>query len=497
MLNEISNKNTDFEGTLANRCKESFFRFVQTFWSVVIQEKPNYNWHILYICSILQYHGQRLIDRKPKEADLLFNVPPGSTKSTIITIMFPAWIWSIDPGLRVISNSHSGDLSTEHAIKTKDIVNSGLYQMLFPDVEIRRDVSGKTKYWTTLGGTREMTSTTSGSTGKHAHLILNDDPQSAENADSEKDTKNSIEKTKALASRKVDNDITLTITITQRLNTKDVSAHLLETKKDDIFHVSLPAELTEKTRPIPENTLFNGKTILQWYQENDNLLDPVRLSRKVLAEKKTDLGSRQYAGQYQQNPTVEGGDIIKGVWFNIISKAEYLKRDVFGAVRHFFVDTAFTDDTENDPTGIITTVRLNNDLYILSAKKMWLEFPELVKQLPVFVSNNQYTSESTIRIEPKANGLSVIQQLRNETRLNVTNTPSPKDSKMTRLKSRSPKVEAGRVYLVEGHWNKEFIEEVEGFPNAPHDEYVDLLVYAIDYHLSESTTDEEYSNILW
>lgn len=54
-------------------------------------------------------------------------------------------------------------------------------------------------------------------------------------------------------------------------------------------------------------------------------------------------------------------------------------------------------------------------------------------------------------------------------------------------------VESGHVYLVEGDWNDAFIDEVCGFPAKPHDEFVDLLCYAIDYHHRQygSPSDEE------
>ena len=98
-----------------------------------------------------------------------------------------------------------------------------------------------------------------------------------------------------------------------------------------------------------------------------------------------------------------------------------------------------------------------------------------------------YTSRSTIRIEPKANGLSVIDQLKESTGLNVTKTPTPKESKETRLNAVSPIVECGRVILVDGVWTEGFIEEVCGFPSKPHDEYVDVLCYAIGHPLGHSS----------
>lgn len=122
-----------------------------------------------------------------------------------------------------------------------------------------------------------------------------------------------------------------------------------------------------------------------------------------------------------------------------------------------------------------------------------MKFPELCRFLPSYVRDNGYGRGSTVRIEPKANGLSVIDQLRETTNLNVVSTPSPKDSKETRLNTSSPYVESGRVWLVDGDWNELFVDEVCGFPAKPNDEFVDLLCYAVDYHRSSynELSDEE------
>lgn len=114
-----------------------------------------------------------------------------------------------------------------------------------------------------------------------------------------------------------------------------------------------------------------------------------------------------------------------------------------------------------------------------------MKFPDLIRFIPEYTRAHGYTTRSTIRIEPKANGLSVIDQLKDNTGLNVTKTPSPTDSKETRLNASSPSVEGGHVFVVDGGWNEGFVDEVCGFPAMPHDEYVDVLCYAIDYHLTK------------
>jgi predicted phage terminase large subunit-like protein len=193
-----------------------------------------------------------------------------------------------------------------------------------------------------------------------------------------------------------------------------------------------------------------------------------------------------FSALYQQNPTVEGGNIIKNSWFERISYTDFLSISNRATI-HFFIDTAFDEKktrSDNDPTGIIATCRVGNKLYITNARKVYKEFPDLIRFIPSYVKAHGYTPQSSIRIEPKANGRSVVHQLKEITQLNVTETPSPTESKLTRLSAKTAVIECGRVVLVEGDWNTLFIDEVCGFPTKAHDEFVDLLVYALDYHIT-------------
>lgn len=191
---------------------------------------------------------------------------------------------------------------------------------------------------------------------------------------------------------------------------------------------------------------------------------------------------RTFSALYQQQPTIAGGNIIKEEWFSFVRLEEFNRRKRDAPIV-FFIDTAYTDKSSNDPTGLIATCKIGNDLYITKAQKVQMKFPDLIRFIPNFVTENGYSSNSSIRIEPKANGLSVIDQLKEATKLNVTKTPTPRESKETRLNAVSPIVECGRVVLVEGAWNELFIDEVCGFPKKNHDEFVDLLCYAINYHI--------------
>ena len=460
------------EQARAERCRRSFFYFVQSFWDVIIKEEPVWNWHIEYLCEELQKLSWYVVNRQPKPYDVIINIPPGTSKSTIVSIMLPAWLWTIAPWVKVISNSYSGDLSIELSIKTKDIITSDKYRRYFPNVMLRKDKSGKQHYETTEGGFRYATSTGATITGYHAHIILNDDPVNPKQANSDQMRVTANEHTKTLASRKVNKENTPTITIMQRLHEEDVTGYLLKKKADKIRHICLPAEVSERVSP-PE--------LKERYV--DGLLDPIRLNRFVLEEARIDLGSLQYAGQMGQSPVVEGGNIFKRDWFKVVTMQEFRARR-FQEPVHFYLDTAYNKKKagrDNDPSGIMGACRIGNDMYIVKAQKMYKEMPDLLKILPEFmVANSGDLNKSKLCVEPKSCGESVVQMFEQYSSMNVKRTPCPTDSKETRAMSVSPRVECGRVYIVEGDWNAEFLDECCGFPNTPHDEFVDILGYAIN-----------------
>lgn len=464
----------------AEMCRRSFYFFVQKFWSVIIQEEPVWNWHIEYLCDELQKLAQYIVNRQPKPYDIIINIPPGTSKSTIVSIMFPAWIWTLAPWVKIITNSYSGDLSIELSIKSKDIITSDLYAKLFPNVTLRRDKSGKQHYETTEGGFRYATSTGATITGYHAHVIINDDPVNPKQANSDQMRITANEHTKTLSSRKVNKANTPTITIMQRLHEKDVTGYLLDKKADKIKHICLPAEVSDKVSP-PE--------LKERYV--DGLLDPVRLNRDMLSEQLVDLGSIQYACQMKQSPIVDGGNLVKREWFQSISFNEFTAMR-FNEPMHFYLDTAYErkKSTGNDPSGILAACRIGQYIYIYNAKQAWLEMPDLLRFIPEYMSAHGGDKQSILHVEPKANGKSVIQMLRTISTLNVRETQPPTDSKVTRFKVVSPRIECGRVFLVGGDWNEDFLNQICAFPNAEHDEYVDILGYAINDLMEE---EEDFS----
>lgn len=300
----LANVSVDEIALIRSICLESFYEFVREFWHVVVPEKPVLNWHIRYICDEFQADAERVFAGEPKLHDTIANVPPGSTKSTILSIMAPAWILARRPDMRVLAASHTQALTFELGRKCRMVIDSKLYQECFPDTQPSPDQWTKSLFITTRGGGR-FACTVGGMspTGFHAHFILVDDPldpmQAKKKSGLEIEAANNF-MSEVIPSRKVNSDLTVTWLIMQRLHQNDPTGSMLRKVGAGVRHICLPAERSVRVKP--------GHLRAKYV---DGLLDPVRLNRKVLETKKKELGEFAYSGQYRQYPVPRGGGMFK------------------------------------------------------------------------------------------------------------------------------------------------------------------------------------------
>lgn len=448
----------------AEKCKRDFFYFVQEFWDEVIPEPPLYNWHMEYLCRELQIVADRVINRKEKEYDLIINIPPGTSKSTLITIMLPVWCWVSDPTIRSLTASYSSSLSTDHSVKSRDIIRSDKFRQYFPEIELKHDQDGKTHYKNTEGGERYATSVTGTVTGFHAHLIVVDDPLNPKEASSEVQRESANDfMDRTLSTRKVSKSVTPTILVMQRLHQKDCTGNWLEKSEKTIKHICLPGELSPDVSP-PE--------LKKRYK--DGLLDPIRLTRNDLRALKTDLGSYGYAGQIMQTPSPLDGGIWQK-WFKPIHKSEIPELSQHGSDW----DLAYTEKETNSASAYVTAGKHGSDMYITDLGFAWLEFPKLIPYMKL--------RKFPHYIEAKASGKSARQVLKNNgipaVEVNVTG-----GDKVARATIATPYAEAGMIYIDETLVDKLYFDNKQGilmFPNGEHDDLQDALVQSINRLLSK------------
>jgi len=284
---------------------ERFYYFVREFWPVVVPEPYIDSWHIEYLCDEFQKDAERVFAGLPKAHDTIVNISPGTTKSTILSIMAPAWVHARRPDMRVLCASHTQQLTFELGRKCRLVEDSPLYRAAFPEMLPSADQWTKSLFMNTAGGGR-LAATVGGMspTGLHAHFILVDDPldpqQAKKISGAELEGANNF-MSEVLPSRKVDKAVTVTWLIMQRLHQNDPSGYQLSKHGDNIRHICLPAERSPKVKPVNLRRRYS----------KDGLMDPVRLSRAVLDEARKELGEYGYSGQFGQAPVPRGGGMFK------------------------------------------------------------------------------------------------------------------------------------------------------------------------------------------
>ncbi len=464
----------DPEKARAELCKRYFYDFFCEFWSTIETVPLVANWHIKYICDALQKVYEAW-ERGESQDDVLINVPPGSSKSTICTQIFPAWLWTRNASIRVISSSYSADLSTIHAVKSRDILKSDKYQRFYQGhIVFKTDTDGKTHYKNTSNGERFVTSTAGTVRGMHGDFIINDDPLNnigAAGSDSAslKNAATFIRET--LSSRKTNKERTVTIMIMQRLHDMDPAGIWIKEKEGELNHICLPATLSKHVNP--------GE-LSQYYAAVDTdgelvyYMDPVRLGPNACRKAKKDLGSYGYAGQFMQTPTPEGGGIWEQ-WF--IPVPDHLfpqPEDMDGYGTDW--DTAFTAKQANDATAYCVSGSIRERIYLDNIGYFRKEFPAMIRTMAEFPAPHY--------IEQKASGQSAKQTLV-DNKINAIEVPVVGGDKVARTRMATPTAEAGRTYVRFSLLDKLYNDEEQGllrFPNGAHDDVNDAVVQALQRH---------------
>lgn len=477
-------------------CINSFYFFFKLFWPEMSGGKYIDAPHIKYICDTLQFHAMKVIRGEDCMETLIINVPPGSSKSTIVTIAFPIWVWLHNPTLASTNVSYSGELSKRHANKSRAITDSDKWRALFDDLftvrfgkPLRILIQNNNQMVNNFKGERFNTSVDGTITGMHADFIIKDDMQDPKEAKSDTQRTHVNEwDQETLTNRHKDQKCFLDIIIAQRLHEDDLSGHTLN-KNIKIIHVCLPAQMTNVSPVIPkeaESLYTNG------------ILDPIRKPLEVLEALKAGMTSGPYTCQYLQAPFNLEEQAIKPSMFEIVDQRDDMIFDLW-------IDGAYTEKTENDPTGLTVTGFKDHTLYIKSVYNVYKTLPDLLKFIKELAEAKVFNPDKgRIFIEPKASGYSLAQYIESETDYNfvlIGQNKKDKDEKnivnqgkTARHNLIQPKAESGRIKLFKGSWNDDYLTQLCGFPRAAHDEQVDNTGYAVNYYfITQNTFIEEWA----
>lgn len=248
---------------------------------------------------------------------LLINLPPSTSKSIWVNIIFPAWVWSWWPQCEFLMFSNTDALVKRDHDKCWKLVNSARYQRYFPNVRIERGHDQATYFGLTSGGDRRCATPGSAlNTGIHPDLIIAEDPMTVGDSQSRALRKEQERwYFNSLSTRGVAKDCAHII-CQQRIHIDDLSGCVIDQDKK--------LRMAGKTSPwvfmiMPmrfehERAMADVGYGGDWRTERDQPLFPELLTKERIEILEAGLsreGPNQTESQMQQNPTRGDGALLK------------------------------------------------------------------------------------------------------------------------------------------------------------------------------------------
>lgn len=466
----------DVEAARNELCRRHLADFARMAWPVLEPATDlKWGWALDAICEHLEAVSRGEIKR------LLMNVPPGSMKSLLTGVIWPAWEWGprAMPALRFLATAHKQDLAIRDNMKCRRLIQSRWFQERWP-VELTSDQNAKGKFENSATGFREAMAFTS-MTGSRGDRVILDDPHSVDDANSAVKLEGDIRTFREALPSRVNNDKSAIVIIMQRLNELDVSAAALELGYE---HLCIPMRFEPNRRCVTSIGWSDPRTVA------GELMFPERFPQEQVIELEAALGSYATAGQLQQRPSPRGGGIIKTEWFRF-----YEDRIPPLEWRAIYADTAQKTGEENDFSVLQCWGRATTGQAVLldQVRGKW-EAPELLTQARAFWSKHAAARAATLRamhVEDKVSGTGLIQTLRREG-YPVLAIQRSRD-KLSRGHDAAPFIESGNVMIPEwAPWVEAFLAEAESFPNGAHDDQMDAMFDAIsDVQAQPAAIDDD------
>lgn len=444
----------DSDDAISALLRLDFGFFVQMAFNELGGDSPYaHNWHIDAIIHQLD---------RVQEGDnrrLIVTIPPRHLKSRIISIAWVAWMLGHNPALNFLCVSYGQDLSEDYARDCLRIMQSRWYRRAFPSLVLTSRAVAHIR--TNAGGGRMATSVEGATTGFGADIIIIDDPHKTQeilSAAARDGVNRWFDETLA---QRLNNQMTGSIIVVmQRLHENDLVGYL---KKQGQFHeLSLPAiAMRDELIPLTRNRF--------WKRREGCALHPERQSRAMLEAKKA-ANPYVFAGQFQQVPVPEIGNIIETAW---IGKFDLAAADLQDGQIVMSLDTASKDNPFNDYSAIVIARVLGKSVHIIDVFRARLKFPELESKT---IELARLHGAHVVLIEDAASGQQLIQTLRADEPKGVPSPTArhPKGDKISRVMAASGMIQAGRLFVPErAHWAADYISELVGFPSAANDDQVD------------------------
>lgn len=430
--------------------------------------------HVEAICAHLEAVSRGEI------RNLVINVPPRHSKSSVASVLWPAWRWIHEPSTRFLCASYAHNLAIRDNVKMRRLLLSAWYQERWGDrFGMMADQNAKIRFDNTEGGYRIATSVGGQVTGEGGDCLLVDDAHNVLAAESDVQRQEVLDWWDAAMSTRGNNPKTVAkVIIGQRVHEGDLCGHVLT--RPEYEHLCLPAEY-EPDHP------FRRVTSIGWEDPRrveGELLCPDRFGPAEMDALKAALASPlRVAGQLQQRPAPREGAMFKADWFHSTPAPPA------GASRVRAWDLAATDGSTGDWTVGVLMSKTAEGVFTIEDVVRGRWTPNVRDEMIVNTAEKDGTATRIwIEQEPGSGGIAQAQALIRKLGEFPARAERSTGDKVTRADPLAAQFEAGNVRLLKGApWRPDLEAELLTFPAGRFDDQVDACSLAFNKLAAKKT----------
>lgn len=443
--------------------------------------KDNYVNYLKYVYPdyvITKFHAllanvcQNVVERieRGQKVNVCISVPRQHGKSHTVTETLPSWFIGRNPDLRCIVTAYNADVAERFGNNNRQLIKQFGKEIF--GIEISESQDNKT-LWDIDKHRGGMLSTgiLGSLTGNGGALVIVDDPfKNGEECDNpdlrDKVYRNFCECVLAGARGGAPNIGVGIIVIHTRWHEDDLIGRLEKT--GDWVIINIPC-VWEKG----EDKLLHRKI-------GETLCPELGFDSEWAERIKKTLGNRSWSAIMQGKPYVDGGNLINRSMIKFYN--EKTKPSVFEELVMSCDLTFGGTKSTNDNVCLGVWGRVGADHYLLKKNKKKMSFQDTLQNLRILSS--QFPTCRKKLVEAKANGPATIETLNREIGGFIEFNPGSR-SKKERFENVIPLIESGNVHFPDESLDptiEDDIDEMLRFPNATHDDFVDMLSqYLLNY----------------
>ncbi len=429
------------------------------------------NWHVDCVADHLEAVFYREINR------LAINQPPGTMKSILGSVLWPAYCWTQAPESKVIAASFSDRVVERDALRSRQLMETPWYQARWGHKWQPNKKRWNIKEFRNNRAGFRFSVTVAGSvTGEHAHYQLVDDPIKPLDASLGKvDTKKLqavIEWWDGTMSSRLTHPLNPRVIMMQRLHPKDLCGHVL---KDNAYeHLMIPM------RYEPKRAFFiNATKAKDPRTKEGELLWTKRFDEEALKVRERELGA-SVPGQEQQRPAPAEGNVVNPKWWQ---RYKVLPPNLTDWI--VSCDLSGKETEAGSYTVLQVWARRNADYFLVDQFRKRCDFTVQVEALMNLCT--RYPQIKTKLVEDKSNGTPLITTLKRHVS-GVQQWPpkgEAKGDKYACLNAVAYMIKSGNVFIPDDTtsvWSEEYVIEHTNFPNHDADDQVDATSQALGFY---------------